>query len=91
MATAAPSKGLTHEEEWYEEIAGNAIDASRYEKTMLRHIGEDVMERWQEGDKTAEEILAWMVATNRMIRIEWGGGDVRYYYPGEITFCSQEA
>jgi hypothetical protein len=79
------TKGLTNEE-WNEQTAEHAIDASRYESTMLRHIHEDVTENWQEGDKTAEEILAWMVSTKRMIRVEWGGDDVRYYYPGEIAF-----
>ena len=65
------------EMEWYEHIAGHASS---------RVIGGAVMDTWREGDKTAAEILTFLVEHKRMVRVEWGGGDVRYYYPGEIEF-----
>ena len=74
------------EMEWYEHIAEHAIDGNRQEGYMLSSIAERVEDTWREGDKTAAEILAFLVENERMVRVEWGGGDVRYYYPGEIEY-----
>jgi len=84
-ATAATSPGLSTPE-WYEQIAGNAIDGNRHEGYMLASIGEDVADYWQEGDKTATEILAYLVKHKTLVRVEWGGDDVRYYFPEEVVF-----
>jgi hypothetical protein len=64
--------------EWYLELAGNAIDASRYEHVILRHLEEDLV--------SSKEVLKYLVKNKKLVRVEWGGDDVRYYYPGEIAF-----
>ena len=71
--------------ERYLELVGNAIDASRYEHVILRHLKEDLVSS-KEDLVSPEEVLKYLVENKKLIRVEWGGGDVRYYYPGEIAF-----
>ena len=72
--------------EWYEQIFEHAIDAARYENIVLAHMSEDVSDYWKPGDLSTEQILSLLLKEKKIVRVDWGGDDVRYYFPDEIAF-----
>lgn len=71
--------------EWYLEKFENAIDGNRDERYVLASLAED-LENGGKDWETPQSILDVLLATHKIVRVNWGGDDVRYYFPEEIKF-----
>ena len=70
--------------DWYKRMAKKAMEKNRKEGYVLTSIQKDIHETPGNDMLKSKSVLSFLVKHKILIRIEWGGDDIRYYYPGEI-------